>query len=116
MQTINHDVLVNASYVGNIGEIGSEYVHFAHSTCTSVFCGNVEYVVDGWIVVVFIDCNDWDYVDSVVAPDGRKGEFEDWFGDKDKDGNCECRQPDDLLNAEDSACYLRMVDAFEEAT
>ena len=85
-------------------------------TCTSVFCGNVEYVVDGWIVVVFIDCNDWDYVDSVVAPDGRKGEFEDWFGDKDKDGNCECRQPDDLLNAEDSACYLRMVDAFEEAT
>jgi hypothetical protein len=40
------------------------------------FAGNVgAKTSDGWVVVCFIDCNDWDYVDSVVAPDGRVWEF-----------------------------------------
>lgn len=29
----------------------------------------------GWTVTIFYDCGDWDYVDSVTAPDGRKIEY-----------------------------------------
>lgn len=36
------------------------------------YAGDVRFrLPNGWVVVVFNDCNDWDYVDSVEAPDGR---------------------------------------------
>jgi hypothetical protein len=31
---------------------------------------------DGWVVCVFIDCGDWDYIDHVRAPDGRVWDFD----------------------------------------
>ncbi len=44
-----------------------------------VYAGNVEYRVatpeGDWCVVVFNDCDSWDYVDSVTAPDGRSWEY-----------------------------------------
>lgn len=30
---------------------------------------------DGWRVVVFNDCGDWDYIDSITAPDGRTWDY-----------------------------------------
>lgn len=37
-----------------------------------VYAGNVHYTAsNGWAVVVFNDCNDWDYLDEVIAEDGR---------------------------------------------
>jgi hypothetical protein len=43
-----------------------------------VYCGNVTFRTStGWTVVVFNDCDDWDYIDSLIAPDGRRVEFED---------------------------------------
>lgn len=34
---------------------------------------------NGWRLEVFDDCGQWDYVDSVVAPDGRELEFDDFI-------------------------------------
>lgn len=43
-----------------------------------VFAGNVRYTTsNGWTIIVFNDCNDWDYVDTLTAPDGRSAEYED---------------------------------------
>lgn len=43
-----------------------------------VYCGNVTFhTSNGWTVVVFNDCDEWDYIDSVTAPDGRRIEFGD---------------------------------------
>ena len=75
-----------------------------------VFAGDVEYIVDGWKVVVFNDCDDFDYIDSVVAPNGRKGEFEDWCGDGEN-----WNQPDDILYHESREIYDAMIRAFIEA-
>jgi hypothetical protein len=41
--------------------------------------GNVEYSFGAWRITLFNDAMDLDYVDSVVAPDGRTAEYEDWF-------------------------------------
>lgn len=32
--------------------------------------------VRGWVLVPFIDCGDWDYVNSVIAPDGVEYEVD----------------------------------------
>lgn len=43
-----------------------------------VFAGEVEFRFCGWEITLFNDCDGLDYVDSVRAPDGRFGEFDDW--------------------------------------
>ena len=82
---------------------------------SDIFCGNVEFNVDGWIVIIFNDSDEFDYIDSVVAPDGRRGCFDDWFGLPDDEGDRAWEQPDSLLYVEDEACFRRMVAAFERA-
>lgn len=81
-------------------------------TWEETFCGNVPYTVDGWEIVIFNDCNSWDYIDSVVAPDGRIGDYLDWFEDKDF---TQSNQPDDCLYFENSNLYDEMVDCFINA-
>jgi hypothetical protein len=78
-----------------------------------VYAGNVEYMVDGWRVEVFNDCNDWDYIDRVVAPDGRDGEYDDWAVSYDD-------APDDeqwyqAVDDEFSGRYPELADAMERA-
>ena len=47
----------------------------------SIYAGNVEYdSSNGWRIVIFNDCNEWDYVDAIVAPDGRRADFDDIEG------------------------------------
>jgi DNA-directed RNA polymerase subunit RPC12/RpoP len=42
-----------------------------------IYAGNVSYMAsNGWRVTVFNDCNEWDYIDSVAAPDGRSLDFD----------------------------------------
>jgi hypothetical protein len=42
-----------------------------------VYSGNRTYKTNtGWVLVVFIDCNDWDYLDSATAPDGRTWNYD----------------------------------------
>lgn len=42
-----------------------------------VYAGNVQYVAsNGWKIVVFNDCNEWDYIDFIETPDGRQIDYE----------------------------------------
>lgn len=65
---------------------------------TEVYAGNVAFDVDGWRVEVFNDCDAWDYIDKVVAPDGREGQYEDWsLSAEEEDEQWTTGQPDDAL-------------------
>ena len=48
-------------------------------TWESVFAGEVEYLANGWTIVVFNDCDSFDYFDSAISPDGKRLDY-----DKDK--------------------------------
>jgi hypothetical protein len=37
----------------------------------------------GWSLFFFDDAGDLDYLDSAYAPDGRRGEFDDWYTNRD---------------------------------
>lgn len=40
------------------------------------FAGNIAWTLsNGWRVVVFNDCVEWDYIDRIEAPDGRWWEY-----------------------------------------
>lgn len=44
----------------------------------SVYCGNMTFrASSGWTFVVFNDCNEWDYFDTICSPDGRELVFDD---------------------------------------
>lgn len=43
-----------------------------------VYCGDVELLFGDWVVVIFNDCFELDYIDSVKSADGLIGEFDDW--------------------------------------
>lgn len=46
-----------------------------------VYAGNVVYrASNGWVLTVFNDANEFDYVDEVVTSDGRRMEFRDLLG------------------------------------
>ena len=43
-----------------------------------IYAGNVPYrASNGWRITIFNDCNEWDYVDHVSAPDGRSLSFDE---------------------------------------
>ena len=43
-----------------------------------IYAGNVPYrASNGWRITIFNDCNDWDYVERVIAPDGRSLSFDE---------------------------------------
>jgi hypothetical protein len=82
-----------------------------HPGWQELFSGNVHFDAGGWRIVVFVDCDDWDYVDSVFSPDGRIGKFEDWCAPVDEPDHQRC-QPDELLFRQDRECHHRMEMAF----
>ena len=42
-----------------------------------MYTGIVEYDVDnGWRLAVFNDCNEWDYIEWIEAPDGRRVDYD----------------------------------------
>jgi hypothetical protein len=54
-----------------------------------VYCGHIEYKSsNGWTLIVFNDCDDWDYFDHIEAPDGRWLDY-DTLWDHDRDGLAE---------------------------
>lgn len=43
------------------------------AACADGYCGDFWFTLsNGWRVSVFNDCGEWDYVSTVVAPDGRQ--------------------------------------------
>ncbi|MFM0270154.1 hypothetical protein PQQ59_06185 [Paraburkholderia aspalathi] len=73
------------------GEIGVKLT--GEQSWADVQCGDVEYEFGDWRVTFFNDVMDLDYVDSVIAPDGRTAEYDDWFNRDTFDGG----DPIDLL-------------------
>jgi hypothetical protein len=46
---------------------------------TEIYASNVDVRIDGCKLVIFNDCNQVDYVDHAIAPDGREADFDDWW-------------------------------------
>lgn len=45
-----------------------------------IYAGNVAYgASNGWRIVVFNDANEWDYIDEIVAGDGRRIVFDEIY-------------------------------------
>jgi hypothetical protein len=43
-----------------------------------IYAGDVPYMAsNGWRITIFNDCNEWDYVDRVIAADGRSLRFDE---------------------------------------
>lgn len=49
-----------------------------------IYSGVVEYVADnGWRLAVFNDCNEWDYLEWIETPDGRRVDFDQLYDSSD---------------------------------
>jgi hypothetical protein len=62
-QALRGEIMVKVQGVEGWSDIGS---------------GNFSFEFGDWVIVVFNDCMEFDYVDNVIAPDGRTAEFEHW--------------------------------------
>lgn len=51
-------------------------------TWNDVYAGDVVFWFGDWKIEIFNDCDSFDYINSVEAPDGRKAVFEDWWTDR----------------------------------
>lgn len=51
-------------------------------TWHEVYAGDVSFWFGDWKIEIFNDCDSFDYINSVDAPDGRRAVFEDWWGDR----------------------------------
>lgn len=51
-------------------------------TWNEVYAGDVSFWFGDWKIEVFNDCDSFDYINAVEAPDGRKAVFEDWWSDR----------------------------------
>jgi hypothetical protein len=48
-------------------------------TWDRAYSGNMTFRFgNGYRLLVFNDCGEWDYVDSYIAPDGTRTEVDDW--------------------------------------
>jgi len=57
------------------GELG---VSVAGNSWAHVYAGNVTFVADdGWIFVVFNDCDEWDYLSAVMDTNGHVVDYDD---------------------------------------
>lgn len=45
-----------------------------YNLCTSFRLSN------GWLLTAFVDCGEWDYLDSAVSPDGRSLTYDEMPG------------------------------------
>jgi len=78
---------------------GDVNVEVQGETWDETFAGDVAFnLSSGHHIVIFNDCDDFDYVDSVILADGRCGDFDDWKGDVEhlNDSN-----PCDLITADE---------------
>src|SRR5262252_4731045 len=59
-------------------EAGTILLQPEESIPQDIYAGNVPYTAsNGWRITIFNDCNEWDYLDHVIAPDGRSLSFDE---------------------------------------
>lgn len=74
-RVVTPEVVLEFLYAIERGEIAL----VAEKCPQDVYAGNVGYVAaNGWTVVVFNDCNEWDYVESIILSDGTRLCFWDY--------------------------------------
>lgn len=83
-----------------------------HRTWDEIWAGNVTFYSDGYWIVIFNDSDDLDYIDSVLAPDGRFGTFDIWYDNNDTEGNLPFSQEE--WNALYAIC--KQAPVYEKAT
>ena len=66
-----------------------------------IYAGNVRVRIDGYKLVIFNDCNQLDYVDSITAEDGRHGDSDHWFLSN--------KEPVDLMTDEEGTLLERLL-------
>jgi hypothetical protein len=63
-------------------EAGDELVALADGRFDNMYSGDVPYdCSNGWTLIVFSDCGEWDYLDSVILPDGTRLGLWDFLDD-----------------------------------
>lgn len=78
-------------------------------TWNECYAGDCMFQVGNWQITIFIDVFDWDYIDNVVTPDGRKYDYDSLNSDTEKNSIsllCEFFGED---------CFNKVVIAFETA-
>jgi hypothetical protein len=59
-------------------EAGRVTIGYVGRSWRDVFAGDVTFrTSNGWTLVVFNDCDSWDYLDHATAPDLRELDFDD---------------------------------------
>lgn len=84
------------------GEVAVKLAH-AEWTWEGTYAGDVGFVVGDWRVTIFNDCDELDYIDSVTAPDGRTGDFDQWWDDNHSEPTC-------FLDASEQAALERLLE------
>lgn len=51
-------------------------------TWNDTYAGEVQFWLGDWKIEIFNDCDSFDYINWVEAPDGRRATFEDWWEGK----------------------------------
>lgn len=74
----------------------------AEVTWNGVYAGDVEFSIGDWRITIFNDCCELDYCDSAIAPDGRQGDFDYWWDEK--------QEPISLLTIEERAALERLLE------
>jgi hypothetical protein len=77
--------------------------------------GNVNFLIDGYTVVLFNDCSELDYVDHAVAPDGRQTTFSEWF-DSGSGEPISLMYMDEVLDLKNLASVAEVIDAAGDST
>lgn len=72
-------------------------------TWEEAYCGDMVFKMGAWHVVIFNDCMEVDYIESISGPDGD-GEFDDWYQ---KDGGIS--NPLDLLTQAEHAALEALI-------
>lgn len=75
-------------------------------TWTKAWCGNVQFLFGDWLITIFNDCNHMDYIDFVIAPDGREAEYADWLNDN---GDSTGDDPMDHLTPDELAAFETLL-------
>ena len=77
-----------------------------------IYAGNVHFSIDGWDIAFFNDCDELDYCDAAVAPDGRRAEFDHWYDDFDEADELHIgHEPTELLSPQECDALAELLAA-----
>ncbi|MCA8045492.1 DUF7693 family protein [Burkholderia arboris] len=98
MTKISADEVADVLRQGLRGKIAIELL--GDRSWSDVWCGNIEYAFGDWRITFFNDVMELDYVDRVVAPDGRTIEYDQFDV---PEGETLIQDPVDLLSEDERA-------------